>query len=41
VADLGDDALKASLAGVLVHLLTVDLEALAELDIGLDDDLVE
>src|SRR5882724_5919523 len=41
VAVLGNDALKASLAGVLVHLGTIDLKALAELDIGLGDDLVE
>src|SRR5258705_11960646 len=41
VADLRDDALKASLAGVLVHLGTIDPQALAELDIGLGDDLVE
>jgi len=38
VADLRDDALKAGLAGVLVHLATIDLEAVAELDIGLGDD---
>ena len=41
VADLRDDALKASFAGVLVHLGTIDLEALAELDIGLGDDFLE
>src|ERR1700680_1770167 len=41
VADLRDDALKTSLAGVLVHLATIDLEALAELDVGLGDDLLE
>src|SRR5258705_13437302 len=41
VADLRDDALKASLAGVRVHLATIDLETLAELDIGLGDDFLE
>src|SRR5450755_3636968 len=41
VADLRDDALKTSLAGVLVHLATIDLEGLAELDVGLGDDLLE
>src|ERR1700675_4106840 len=41
VADLRDDALKTSLAGVLVHLATIDLEALAELDVGLGDDFIE
>src|SRR6267154_1290675 len=41
VADLRDDALKAGLACVLVHLATVDLEALAELNIGLGDNLLE
>src|SRR6266581_849644 len=40
-ADLRDDALKARLAGVLVHLTTIDLEALAELDIGFGDDFPE
>src|SRR6266851_9380086 len=41
VADLRDDALKSSLAGVLVHLAAIDLEALAELDIGFGDDFLE
>ena len=41
VADLRDDALKVSLAGVRVHLATIDLETLAELDIGLGDDFLE
>jgi len=41
VADLRDDAFKTSLAGVLVHLATIDLEALAGLDIGLEDDFLE
>src|SRR5712691_989165 len=41
VADLRDDALKARLAGVLVHLAAIDPEALAELDIGLGDDFLE
>jgi hypothetical protein len=41
VADLRDDALKAGLACVLVHLATVELEALAELNIGLGDDFLE
>src|SRR5450631_4826377 len=41
VAHLRDDALKASLAGMLVHLGTIDLEAIAELDIGLGYDLLE
>src|SRR5712671_7783551 len=41
VADLRDNALKAGLAGVLVHLATIDLEALAELNIGLGDNLLE
>jgi hypothetical protein len=40
-AYLRDDALKASLEGVLVDLATIDLEALAELDIGLGDDFLE
>jgi hypothetical protein len=39
VADLGDDAFKADLAGVREHLLAVDLEAFAELDVGAVDDL--
>jgi hypothetical protein len=41
IPNLGDDAFEAGLAGVLVHLLTVDLKALAELDIGVGDDLLE
>jgi hypothetical protein len=41
IADLGDDALQAGLAGVLGHLLAVDLKALAELDIGVGDHLLE
>ena len=41
VADLRDDALKASLAGVRVHLATIDLETLAELNGGLGDQLLQ
>src|SRR5450631_2225635 len=41
VADLRHDTLKASLTGVLVHLAVVDLEALAELDIGLGNNFLE
>src|SRR5713226_10764172 len=41
IAHLRDDALKARLAGVLVHLAAIDLEALAVLNIGLGDDLLE
>src|SRR3982074_564434 len=41
VPDLGDDALKATLASVLVHFAAVDLEILAELNIGAGDELLE
>jgi hypothetical protein len=41
VANLRDDALQSGLTGVLVHLATIDLEALAELDVGLAGDLLE
>jgi hypothetical protein len=37
VADLGDDALEADLAGMRIHLAAVDLKAFAELDIGVFD----
>ena len=39
VTDLGDDAFQANRAGVRKHLTAVDLEALAELDVGLCDQL--
>jgi hypothetical protein len=39
VAHLGDLALQANRAGVLEHLAAIDLEALAELDVGACDDL--
>ena len=41
VADLGDDALEPDLAGMRVHLAAVDLEALAELDVGAGDQLLQ
>jgi hypothetical protein len=41
VAHLRDGGLKAGLADVLVHLAAIDLEALAVLDIRLEDDLLE
>src|SRR3982074_3742233 len=41
VPDLGDDALKAYLASVLVHFAAVDLETLAELNIGAGDEILE
>jgi hypothetical protein len=41
VSDLGDDPFKTDLACVREHLLAVDLEALAELDVGHGDDLLE
>ena len=41
VADLRDDAFQADLAGVREHLLAVDLEAFAELDVGAGDDLLQ
>jgi hypothetical protein len=39
VPNLGDDALQPDLAGVGVHVRPVDLEAVAELDIGAGDEL--
>lgn len=36
-----DKALKAGLADMLMHLLAVDFEAFAELDVGPADDLLE
>src|SRR5260221_11763741 len=41
IAHLRDDALKARLAGVLVHLVAVDLAAPAAVDVGLGDELLE
>ena len=41
VAHFGDDAFKAKLAGMLVHVLAIDLEAVAELDSGAVDDVLE
>jgi hypothetical protein len=41
VADLRDDALQPDLAGERVYLGAVDLEVLAELDVGVGDDLLE
>ena len=41
VADLRDDALQPDLAGMGIHLATIDLEALAELDVGAVDDLFQ
>jgi hypothetical protein len=41
ISYLRDDTLKASLASMLVHLATIDLEALTELNIGLGNDLLE
>src|ERR1700681_1637132 len=41
VAGLGEDTLAAGLAGVLVHLASIDLEALAELDVRIGDELFE
>lgn len=38
LADLGDDAFQPDLAGMGIHLATIDLEALAELDVGAVDD---
>src|SRR4051794_36628002 len=41
VADLGDHALEPDLTGVSKYLGTVDLEAVAELDISMLDDLLQ
>src|SRR3954469_875909 len=41
VCDLGDDPLQPNLAGMRVHLFAIKCEALAELDVGLADDLLE
>jgi hypothetical protein len=41
VAHLGDDAFEPEVAGVREHLGALDLEALAELDVGTGDDLPE
>src|ERR1700726_4037303 len=41
ISYLRDDALKARLANMLVHLATIDLEALTELNICLGDDFLE
>ena len=41
VADLGDDAFQPDLAGMGVHLAAVDLEALAELNVGAVDQLLQ
>ena len=41
ITHLGDDALETNLAGLLVHLAAVDLEAFAKLDRGLGDQLLQ
>jgi hypothetical protein len=41
ISDLQNHALEAGRAGVFEHLAAVDLEALAELDIGFVDGLLE
>src|ERR1700760_1525509 len=41
VSQLGDDTLKAGLAGMFVRLLAIDLEALAELYAGVGDQLLK
>ena len=40
-SDLGHDALKPDLAGVAIHFLAVSLKALAELNVGIGDQLLE
>jgi hypothetical protein len=41
VADFGNHALQPQLARVREHILTLDLEALAKLDFGVGDGLLE
>jgi len=41
VADFRHDAFETELAGVGEHLVPVDLEAFAELDVGTGDDLLQ
>jgi hypothetical protein len=41
VSHLGNDALKPGLAGVLLHLSAIDLEALAELNCGVGNQLLQ
>ena len=41
VTDLGHNPFKSDLAGVLVHLLAVDLEALSELNVCVGNELLE
>ena len=41
IADLGDHALKADAAGMLEHLRAVDLEAFAELNVRIRNELLE
>ena len=41
VLDLGHNTLQADPAGMLEHLLAVDLEALAKLNVGVSDEFFE
>ena len=41
IAHFGDDTFDAGLAGVLVNLASIDLEALAELEIRIGHELFE